>query len=216
MQNNNFQNFSNFGNIQNPQNFQNMQFMPNMQSFQNISSAPSFNNSQMLINEFNNLSQNPMFNFGFSIGLIHSNDYTKWRITIIGANDTPYAGGIYKVMINFPNNYPNTPPIIYFITPIYHLNINPYANQMDPLGYVPIDKLNIWKPEYTMKEVFTYLYGLFYYADPTFGYGNDRVNEYRNNKNLYFEKVKLFVNKYASQSNFSLDWGNFDWNFNIY
>ena len=200
MQSNNFPNFL----IQNNQNFQNMQNQP-------------FFNIPYIKQQFEQLYKQPMSHFGLSVGLLHQNDYTKWRIILSGAKDSPYAGAVFKIMINFTNNYPNSPPIIYFLTPIYHLNINPYANQGDPLGYVPIDKLNIWKPEYTMTEVLTYLYGLFYYADPNFGYGNERIREYQNEKAVYFEKIKYFVNKYAKASNFGLDWGsNIDWNFRIY
>ena len=62
-----------------------------------------------------------MSHFGLSVGLLHQNDYTKWRIILSGAKDSPYAGAVFKIMINFTNNYPNSPPIIYFLTPIYHL-----------------------------------------------------------------------------------------------
>jgi len=120
-----------------------------------------------------------MPNFGLSVGLIHQNDYTKWRITLSGPLDSEYARGFYKINIMFPNNYPNSPPIFYFLNPIYHLNINPFSNQSDPLGYVPIDKLNLWQPGYTIRETITNLYALFYYAEPNFGYGNDRINEYK-------------------------------------
>lgn len=194
----------------------NPQNMPVIPNFQNIPSFPSNNNLSYIKNEFDNLQTNPMSNFGLSVGLPRPNDFTKWRITLTGASGTPYEKGIFKIMINFPDDFPNSPPIIFFVTPIYHLNINPYSNIRDPLGYVPIDKLNIWKPEYTMKEVLTYLYGLFFYVDPNNGYGDDRINEYRNNKSIYFEKAKFFVNRYANVSNFQLDWGNIDWNFNIY
>ena len=204
MQNNNFPNFLNF---------RTMVPMVNMQNFQN----QSFFGVSGLKTEFEELYSHPMTHFGLSVGLVHQNDYTKWRVILSGAKDTCYAGGLFKIMINFPNNYPNSAPLVYFLTPIYHLNVNPFSRQREPLGYVPVEKLDIWKPEYTMKEVLTYLYGLFYYADPNFGYGGERINEYKTSKTIYFEKVKYFVNKFAAASTFSLDWGNNnDWNFRIY
>ena len=200
--------------------FLNPSTMPNMINNQfNISLGPSSNTLAAIKIEFLNIYHNPMSNLGISVGLIHENDYTKWYATLTGPRDTPYEKGFFKILISFPNNYPISPPQIFFLTPIYHININPYANQMgiiDPIGFVPIQKLEIWKPQYTMKEVLTFLCGLFYYANPECGYGSDRVMEYKNNKSLYFEKVKHFVKKYAGPSNFQMDWGSMSWNFNIY
>ena len=150
----------NFQNMQNPLN------IPNIQNMQNNLQQSNIQTLTFIKNEFDNLYTNPLSSFGFSVGLLHDNDFSKWRITLTGPKDTPYSGGIYKIIISFSNNYPNAPTLIYFITPIYHLNINPFANERgitDPLGFVPIQRLRIWKPGYSMAEVITYLYGLFYY-----------------------------------------------------
>ena len=217
-QNGNFPNFLNFASMQPMQNMLNIQNMSNMQNMQNLQMSfnPSFMNLSLLKSEFDNLNKDPMPNFGLSVGLIHQNDYTKWRITLSGPLDSEYARGFYKINIMFPNNYPNSPPIFYFLNPIYHLNINPFSNQSDPLGYVPIDKLNLWQPGYTIRETITNLYALFYYTDPNYGYGNDRINEYKTNKTLYRQKVRYFVDKYGKSESLYLDWANIDWNFSIY
>jgi ubiquitin-protein ligase len=214
--NNNFPNILNFPTMPNMSNVPNYQ---NMNNNQNMSSIPSYSTMALIKNEFDNLYTNPISQFGLSIGLLHDNDYSKWRITLTGARDSSYEGGIYKIIISFPNNYLNAPPLIYFATPIYHLNINPYTDErarQDPLGFVPIERLKIWKQDYSMKEVLTYLYGLFYYVDLDNGYGEGRKDEYKYNQATYHEKVKYFVKKYASSANFSLDWGNMGWNFEIY
>ena len=41
-----------------------------------------------------------------------------------GAPETPYAGGIFWLHIDFPEYYPVIAPVITFLTPIYHPNIN--------------------------------------------------------------------------------------------
>ena len=212
--NNNFSNFLNFPTMPIMNNFQNLN-----NSIQNMPQPQQYLSLPFIKSEFDNIYSNPMSNLGLSVGLVHEGDYTNWRITLTGPKDTPYAGGIFKIMINFPYNYPNVPPLIYFITPIYHLNINPFSNDNgigDPLGFVPIEKLKIWKPEYSMKEVLTYVYGLFFFVDLECVYGGERKNEYLHNRNLYYEKVKYFVRKYAGTSSFSLDWANMPWNFQVY
>merc|ERR1712131_339068 len=51
-----------------------------------------------------------------------SNMY-KWHGIIIGPKDTPYEGGIFRLEITFPTDYPFKAPRVDFITRIYHCNV---------------------------------------------------------------------------------------------
>eukprot|EP01062_Namystynia_karyoxenos_P024865 TRINITY_DN19730_c0_g1_i1.p1 TRINITY_DN19730_c0_g1~~TRINITY_DN19730_c0_g1_i1.p1 ORF type:complete len:334 (+),score=66.14 TRINITY_DN19730_c0_g1_i1:79-1080(+) len=52
-------------------------------------------------------------------------DLFEWAACILGPPGTPYEGGTWNLDINFPPDYPMTPPRIRFKTPIYHPNVNP-------------------------------------------------------------------------------------------
>ena len=120
---------------------------------------------------------------------------------MIGPKDSSYKGGLFVINVEFPDDYPNHPPEVVFITPIYHLNINPYKsnNPMEePLGHVSISTLNWWKPEYKMNEVFINIFGLLYTPNPESPYGLDRANEYKTNRQLYEDNIKYFTRKYAN------------------
>ena len=75
-----------------------------------------------LRNEFRELSQND--DAGFSVGLVDDNWYT-WTVCFSGPDDTPYEGGYYMAFLNFPNDYPNSPPEMRFRTEMWHPNIYP-------------------------------------------------------------------------------------------
>ena len=157
--------------------------------------------------EFKELSTHPLGDIGVTVGLSDENNLFKWRATINGPKDTSYSGGMYLYEIYFPDNYPEMPPEICFRTPIYHLNVNPFkpknnAKTNENLGYVSLNILNFWKPEYTLKEVLFHLFYLFYKPNPDCCYGLERAYEFKENKDLYEKKIKYFTKKYARPSSY--------------
>jgi ubiquitin-conjugating enzyme E2 D/E len=74
-------------------------------------------------------------------------DVGRWQATIIGPPETPFAGGIFKLSLIFPPNYPMKPPEITFKTKIYHPNI-------DENGNICFNILkDDWSPAYTISAV---------------------------------------------------------------
>ena len=170
--------------------------------------------------EYRHLTQHPLASFGFTLGLEKDGDFKNWKFTLCPPNDCLYKGGIYCLTAHFPDNYPLSPPEICFETPIYHLNVNPFVPKNlgdDKLGLICINPLGLWKNDYSMTELILNVFSLFYYENPYYAYGPERAQEYKNNRVIYEEKVKLFTRRYADpRHQVALDYKNktHDWDFN--
>ena len=57
------------------------------------------------------------------MGLENDNNMFKWNIIFNGPEDTPYEGGYFKATMEFPSDFPESPPKMKFVTPMWHPNI---------------------------------------------------------------------------------------------
>ncbi len=174
-----------------------------------------------VIEEFKDISKNPISNCPINVGLKNENDFREWKVTLSGPKDTSYGGGLFFLSIKFPDNYPEKEPEVCFLTPIYHLNVNPKAPKtsgdgVKSLGHVYLSILNCWKPEYKMREVLANIFALFYMANPDSPYGLDIAEEFRDKRPIYEEKIKYFTKKYNNPFKvYQFFDRNIDWDFNL-
>ena len=171
-----------------------------------------------LENELKDIYLSTIYSLICCIGLPNKNNIFEWDISMIGPKDTSYSNGLFYLKIIFPYNYPKGRPEVYFLTPIYHLNVNPHKKDefsTEQLGHVSFSVTNWWNPQITMKELLTKLYSVFYLANPNSPYGIERAEEYRNNRTLYEKKVKYFTNKYANPMKEKEDYSDKNWDFSI-
>ena len=161
-------------------------------------------------NEFRELIYRPIANLGCTFGLFNEDDFYRWRVTFLGPKDSLYKGGMFYLELKFPKDYPNNPPQINFLTPIFHPNVCPYKNS---LGLVCHNFIKNWNPSYTVGFIFTKLYALFYQVNPESAFDKEIANEYLFNRPLYESKVIFFTKKYANPvSGYYRDLDK-DWNF---
>ena len=169
--------------------------------------------------EFKDINSNPISNIGVTIGLPNEDNIFEWQCSLMGPKDTSYNGGLFFLRVKFPDEYPEKPPEVCFKTPIYHININPHKPKQEGpgaegLGHVCISTLNWWKNTYTMREVLTNIFALFYMANPDSPYGMDRADEFRFNRAVYEEKIKYFTKKFAHPTVASREYDS-DWDFSF-
>jgi ubiquitin-conjugating enzyme E2 D/E len=75
-----------------------------------------------IVRELQDLNRDPIENC--QAGPIDDTNLYHWSAVIQGPADSPYAGGTFRLKIEFPPEYPFRPPRIHFTTPVYHPNIN--------------------------------------------------------------------------------------------
>ena len=94
----------------------------------------------------------------------------QWNATVIGPDESPWEGGIYTLRLQFPDQYPDKPPRVRFITEMFHPNI--FADGSLCLDIIQ-DK---WKPIYTVASILSSVQSLL--CDPnTDSPANQEVRE---------------------------------------
>tara|TARA_A100001011_G_C14221649_1_gene804644 strand:+ start:949 stop:1398 length:450 start_codon:yes stop_codon:yes gene_type:complete len=119
-------------------------------------------------------------------------DIFKWQATIMGPKDSPYEGGVFYLMIDFPQDYPFKPPKVVFTTRIYHCNIN-------SSGGICLDILkDQWSPALTISKVLLSICSLMDDPNPDDPLVPEIAELLKNDKEMHDDKAKLFTMRYAS------------------
>ena len=101
--------------------------------------------AKRILKELKDLEHDPPA--GCSAGPQTENDLYNWSATLLGPDDTPYAGGVFTLAIQFPTDYPFKPPKVAFTTKVYHPNINAQ-------GGICLDILkDQWSPALSISKV---------------------------------------------------------------
>ncbi|KAI7376899.1 hypothetical protein KC336_g19668, partial [Hortaea werneckii] len=73
---------------------------------------------------------------------------SDYEVTLVNDN-TPFAGGLWKIHVELPDQYPYKSPSIGFVNRIFHPNIDELS------GSVCLDVINqTWSPMYDMVNIF--------------------------------------------------------------
>jgi ubiquitin-conjugating enzyme E2 I len=135
-------------------------------------------------------------------------DLQKWECSIPGKEKTLWEGGLFKLEVQFPDEYPTKPPkcmlttstnlIIScltfissgkFVPPLFHPNVY-------PSGTVCLSILNEeegWKPAITIKEILLGIQSLLNEPNPESPAQAEAYNLFRKDRAAYEKKIKQVV-----------------------
>ena len=167
---------------------------------------------KILLDEFNDINENPDIDLLYTIGYWDppgEEDPFKWKVVFIGPEGTAYDGGLFQAKMVFKEDYPKSPPSLYFKTKIFNCNIS------ESSGDVCISIINNWnitdkenkdyvEPERKkIKEVLFAVSILFYEQNPISPLNNAAAELYKkDDKTEFNKKVKEYIDLYATEEKY--------------
>ncbi|PGH11147.1 ubiquitin-conjugating enzyme E2 8 [Polytolypa hystricis UAMH7299] len=131
----------------------------------------------------------------YEVTLVNDNSQQEFYVRFKGPEETPFAGGLWKVRVELPDQYPYKSPSIGFVNRIYHPNIDELS------GSVCLDVINqTWSPMYDMINIFeVFLPQLLRYPNPSDPLNGDAAAILMRDPKKYDVRVREYVAKYASK-----------------
>jgi len=146
---------------------------------------------------------------GFKVELANDGNLFEWVVYIAGPPDTLFHTGIFKAIMNFPEDYPNSPPKMKFLSEFWHPNVYndgtvciSILHMPDPLN--PEEKASeCWRPIQTVESILVSVVSML--SDPNFSSpaNVDASVQLRKEPSAYKKKILDVVN--ASKADLPAD-----------
>ncbi|KAI3007441.1 hypothetical protein CBS147346_3250 [Aspergillus niger] len=121
----------------------------------------------------------------------HEDNLRYFDVSIHGPAQSPYEGGIFRLELFLPEDYPMTPPKIRFLTKIYHPNI-------DRLGRICLDVLkNNWSPALQIRTILLSIQALLGAPNPDDPLANDVAQRWKEDEPAAIQTAKEWTRTHA-------------------
>ncbi|CRG87681.1 ubiquitin-conjugating enzyme E2 R [Talaromyces islandicus] len=151
---------------------------------------------RILMNEFKALSKENWVNIE-----LRDEDIFRWDVALIVLNpDSMYYGGYFKALMEFPSNYPYSPPEFRFTRPIWHPNIYTDGKLCISILHAPGEDVmsgesaaERWSPAQRVESVLISILSLLDDAECSSPANVDAGVQLRNDKDAYKARVQQNV-----------------------
>jgi ubiquitin-protein ligase len=133
----------------------------------------------------------------FSCGLIND-DVFHWRCTVIGPSSSPYEGGMFPAELKFPKDFPNSPPEMKFVCPMFHPNIDGKTGKVcisilhepgdDPNEYE--SRGERWLPVHSIESIVVSVISMLLDPNVESPLNVEAAREFKNDRRSYERKVR--------------------------
>ena len=122
----------------------------------------------------------------------HEDNMRYFDVTIDGPRQSPYEGGVFKLELFLPEDYPMGAVKVRFLTKIYHPNI-------DRLGRICLDVLKKnWSPAQQISTILLSIQALLGAPNPNDPLANDVVQHWKDNEADAIKTAQGWTKKYAT------------------
>ncbi|KAI9832008.1 MAG: hypothetical protein M1819_004552 [Sarea resinae] len=126
---------------------------------------------------------------------INENDLFKWQILLDGPEGSPYEGGVFRLKLDLPIDYPFKPPTINFQTKIYHPNVSNDDKGSMCIGILKSDE---WKPSSKLTAVLNAARNLLVEPNPDDAVETSIAEQFKNDRKEFDRIAREWVKKYAN------------------
>ena len=135
-----------------------------------------------------------------------NNSMQEFHIKFHGPKDTPYEKGVWRLHVELPDNYPYKSPSIGFVNKIFHPNIDIAS------GSICLDVINsTWSPLYDLLNIVEWMIpGLLKEPNGSDPLNNEAATLELRDKKLYEEKIREYIDKYATEEKYEQLFGSED------
>ncbi|KOO23164.1 ubiquitin-conjugating enzyme e2 s-like protein [Chrysochromulina tobinii] len=122
---------------------------------------------------------------------LNEEDVTDIIAEIHGPDSTPFEGGVYKVKLTLPTDYPHAPPKGFFLTRIFHPNIS-------KTGEICVNTLKKdWKNDLGIGHVLQVVRCLLINPFPESALNEEAGKLFMEDYDTYFKKARMFTEVHA-------------------
>ncbi|ODN94354.1 ubiquitin-conjugating enzyme E2 8 [Cryptococcus wingfieldii CBS 7118] len=123
-----------------------------------------------------------------------NNKMSEFYVLFHGPTETPFQGGVWKIHVELPEQFPYKSPSIGFMNKIFHPNIDEMS------GSVCLDVINqTWSPMFELINIFEiFLPQLLRYPNAADPLNGEAASLLMRDPKGYAQKVESYVERYAS------------------
>lgn len=115
-----------------------------------------------------------------------------FNVMILGPQSSPYEGGVFRLELFLPEDYPMAPPKVRFLTKIYHPNI-------DKLGRICLDILkDKWSPALQIRTVLLSIQALLSAPNPDDPLADNVAKHWKENEAEAVETARQWTRMHAA------------------